>query len=260
MAVLRGFPVQGVVACFDEPNQVGDWWNIDAPRNAPAKNPGAHLSSVYWHSEFFQYELAMPIQSVSVSHPALAGRTQTYGGAGFWTSLPAIVGVGQSSATNHTLVTHSLGFVPLVMVAQNGVLITPGHIVQSQSAGRTRSVTAYATTSIVGLRDVMKSNDSALSATTLSYQVLVLRQRAQDGGKPLFGKSGDHVVVGRGKADTSRQYLRRVGSGDTPFVMPLGPVGDIANGRRRVVLGGTTITEADYTGSFTGPASITVGT
>lgn len=262
MPVFRGFPVEGVVAVFEEPNTIGDIEDFDAPRNGPAKNPAAHVGSVYWHSGFFQYELVSSIQSVTVNHTALNGRTQTYGGGvGVWSTFPAIVGVGQSRATNFTLVTHGLGYVPLSMVSLDGVLVCPGHPVQMIGTdGRTRSVSAYATSSIIGLREAAKSTQNTLSAVSVTYQVLVLRTPAVSSALPIFGLDGTSVVLGRGKVRTDRQYLRRVGSGDTPYVMPMGPVGDISNGRRRVVLGTTVITEPGYDGSFTGPSYITVGT
>lgn len=262
MPVFRGFPDQGVVAVFDEPNTTGDIEDFDAPRNGPAKNPAAHVGLVYWHSGFFQYELVSSVQSVTINHTALNGRTQTYGGGtGAWSTFPAIVGVGQSRATDFTLVTHSLGYVPLSMVSLDGVLVSPGHPVQMVGTdGRTRSVSAYATSSIIGLREVAKSTQNNLAAISVTYQVLVLRTPAANPSLPLFGRDGSSVVLANGKVRTDEQYLRRVGVGDTPYIMPLGPIGDISNGRRRVVLGSTVITEPGYDGSFTGPSYITVGT
>ncbi|WP_116654446.1 hypothetical protein [Pelagibacterium sediminicola] len=259
MRVIRGFKDQGIVACFEEPNTTGHPLDFDAPRNAPAKNPAAHVASVYWHSDFFQYELAMPLQTVSVSHPSLAGRVQVYGGDSFWVQLPEVQGWGRSGTAERTLVTHSLGYEPLAYVVWNGLLVTPGTIVQTESNGRARSVCAFVTSSVVGLFETMNSSNTALSAVSRTYQVLIFRQPAADAGKPLFGRVGSDVVIGRGKIDTSKQYMHAVAPGETPYVIPQGPIGDIGNGRARIAVGSNVITETDYVGSFTGPSFLTIG-
>lgn len=268
MAVLRGFPVQGVVACFDEPNQVGDWWDIDAPRNAPAKNPGAHLSSVYWHSEFFQYELAMPIQTVTINHPTLAGRSTELGerpgfggipGYGWNQPVPELTVLGNVGSSNHTLVTHNLGYRPLAFVAYQNRMVTTGTIVQSLSEGRSRCVTAYVTNSVVGLRETSVASGNSLPSISRGYSVLVFRIPEADALRALFGKEGSNVTMGRGLVDTSKSYLRRTGVGDSPFDIDRGPTIDINNGRARVVSGGSATTEPGYGGSFSGPSYTEVG-
>lgn len=264
MAVLRGFPVQGVVACFDEPNQVGDWWDIDAPRNAPAKNPGAHLAAVYWHSEFFQYELAMPIQTVSVDHPALAGRQIHWGYDLVYNGFNPDAGggylvPGQVAVADHALVDHGLGYEPLAFVAYDGRMLMPGVAVQTASAGRSRFVAPYATTSVVGLREVYNSSSSGLDAVNRSYQVMVFRVPLVDAGLPLFANSSGEVVIGRGKVSTGNAYARKVGAGATPFSMDQGRTVDLNNGRARIATGGVVTTEAGYGGSFVAPPFVPVG-
>ena len=266
MAVLRGFPSQGIVACFEEPSQTGNWWDIDAPRNAPAKDPTAYLSIVYWHSEFFQYELAMPIQTVSISHPSIAGRTSYWGydrvfNGGRSDAAPTsrYLVAGNVAASNHTLVTHGLGYVPLAFVAYNGRMLMPGVAVQTASEGRSRFVAPYVTETTVGLREVRNSSEAGLGAVSRSYQVMVFRVPEVQASVPLFGRSGGDVVVGRGKVRANRAYLRKVGAGATPFDIDRGRTVDLQNGRARIGTGGDLITEAGYGGAFSAPAFIPVG-
>lgn len=266
MAVLRGFPLQGVVACFDEPNQTGDWRDIDAPRNAPAKDPGAYLSSVYWHSEFFQYELAMPTQTVDVNHPALAGRTISWGfspvfdaSGGYVTSGMGFRVPGSVVVQDHVLVQHDLGYPPLAFVAYEGRMLMSGVAVQVASGGRNRFVAPYVTSSVVGIREVRNSSESTLVAVTKSYQVMVFRTPAVSAGLPLFSGDGDEVIFGRGKVNTANTYARKVGAGATPFSMDQDRTVDLNNGRSRIATGGSVTTEAGYTGGFTAPPFIPVG-
>lgn len=264
MAVLRGFPLQGVVACFDEPNQSGDWQDIDSPRNAPAKNPGAYLSTVYWHSEFFQYELAMPIQTVEVNHPALSGR-QIYWGynlvydGSYNDAANGYLVPGRVATASHTLVNHGLGYVPLAFVAYGGRMLMPGVAVQTASGGRSRFVSPYITDSVVALREVYNSSSSGLGAVSRAYQVMVFNAPASDVELPLFSGDGDETIIGRGKVSTDRTYAREVGDGATPFDIDQGRTLDLDNGRARIGTGGTVTTEAGYGGSFSAPPFVPVG-
>lgn len=268
MATLRGFPTENVIAVFDEPNSSGDIENFDAPRNDPVKNPAANISRVFFHTDFFQYELAMPIQSVNVSHPALAGRTSYWGPANqywinsatFTSAIPYAV-PGQNASRDTLLVTHNLGYVPLAFVAWSGRMLMPGVAVQVLSEGRTRFVSSYATTSGIYIREVYNSTDAAIAATNQSYQVLIFRTSVEDPDLPLMGLDEDtnQFILGRGKINTINSYLRRTGSGDTPFSIDYGPTIDVNSGRSRIVSGGVTTTEGGYSGSFTGPTFTTVG-
>lgn len=259
MPVLRGFPAEGVVALFDEAPGGGEIDDINSPRNGPAKTPQDFVTQVAWHSDFFQYEKAFPDQTVAVTHPALSGRTIVYGGGGFLWNLPGFAAYGQTAEFQHTLLTHNLGYTPLVHVVYDGVLVSPGTIVQSETGGRSRMVSIFATSTVVGLHEAARSSGSDLPAVSRSYDVRVYREPTADPSKPLFGKTGSNVIIGRGKIDTSKRYLRKVAPGETPYTIPLGPIGDHANGRKRVVLGSTVITEDNYTGSFTGPEYLTIG-
>lgn len=257
MPVLRGFPAENIVAVYDEAPGGGYIDIINSPRNAPAKNPGAHLSSVYWHSEFFQYELAMPIQTVSVSHPALSVKTTTYGPT--WLSGGVVV-LGDVADEDHLLVSHNLGYRPLAFVAYQGRVIGSGTLVQSQSNHRSRVVSPYVTTNQVRLRGIGRSSDLSLSSASRSYQVLVCRTPAPDPALPLFGKiPSGAVTLGRGMVITSNSYLRKIAPGESPFALDIGPTTDIRDGSVRYVSGGVVTTEGGYNGSFAGPDFLQVG-
>lgn len=266
MPVLRGFPSQNVVAVFNEPNTSGAIDNFNAGRNAPARLPGSNIVNTIWHSDFFQYELAMPIQSVTIEHPAIAGRQiywgfeQAYNGSN--PNAPEQIRYlvpGSVGTTNHTLIEHNLGYVPLAFVAWGGRMIMPGVPVQTATQGRSRFVAPYITTSTIFLREIRNSSANTLSAVSRTYSIIIFRVPAIQATRALFGKEGNNVVLGRGKIDTSKTYLRRTGAGASPFDIDLGRTIDLNNGRSRLVSGGNTITEDGYGGSFTGPSYIPVG-
>ncbi|AKR55696.1 hypothetical protein XM25_07770 [Devosia sp. H5989] len=266
MRVIRGFPEEGIVACFEEAPGGGDIKDINSLCNAPAKDPAGNLSAVYWHSDFFQYELALPLQTRTITHAALAGYSQYYQ----ITSVVTPVGsaptdgisfrrVGQSRATDIALVTHNLGYVPLFFVSFGGRVITNGSIVQVAGNGLTRWVSPYATSSIIGLREFAVSTTSALPAINCTYQALLFRNTEAQQGRPLFGLEGDNLVVGKGKVDTSKQYLRAALAGETDFDFDTGRTIDIRNGRSRHVSGGITTTESGYNGGFGGSGFVPMG-
>lgn len=262
---IRGFP-NGVIACFTEPNSVGDIEDYNAPRNAPAKNPGAYLDLVQWHIDFFQYELAFPIITTAVTHPTIPGQNKYWGPSNqYYMNDPTYVSAisyrvpGQTIVTDHTLVNHNLGYAPLAFVAWENTMIMPGVTVQIESDGRTRFISLFATSSVLGIREVATSSSASLPAVSRSYKSLIFKATEAQGGRPLFGREGANVVLGRGKVDTSKSYLRRVGGAETPFDLDRGPTIDINSGRTRVVTGGNFLTEPGYAGGFTGPTYVAVG-
>lgn len=256
-----------VAAVFDEAGGGGDIEDINAPCNAPAKNPGANLSRVTWHIDFFQYEIAAKATK-SINHASLAGRTEYFGVSGSGglingSTTPPASGIsvqvrGQVRTTTITLLTHNLGYVPLFMVAYDGHSLPNGMIVQTQSS-RGRMVSAFATSSIIGLREVAWSSQNTLAAVTRSYEVMCFRNPQAVPGSPLMALSGTRLVIGGGKVDTSKQYLRRTRSGESSFDFDRAPTTAFANGGVRVVTGGAVIDDELYDGSFAGPSYIPVG-
>lgn len=267
--VIRGFPTENIVACFLEAAGGGNIQSINAACNAPAKSPHLHLSSVYWHSDFFQYELAKPLTTKTINHDSLSGRTRYYGtstsdGLKNGSSSPPDTGIyisgsGAIRTDSITLLTHNLGYVPLCFVAYGGRMLTNGTLVQTQSGGRSRYVGAFATSSIVGLLETAISTDDDLDDVSRTYQVLVFRNPDPDSDRALFGKEGNNLVLGRGKIDTSRQYLRRVAAGESDFDIDLGRTIDIKGGGVRVATGGNKVSDSKYSGSFDGSDYISVG-
>lgn len=268
MATVRGFPDQNKIAVFNEPNSSGSIEDYNSSRNTPIRNPAASIANVFFHTDFFQYELAFPIQSVNVPHPGLAGRSYFWGPTDqYWINSPIYTSAisyqvpGQTAVTETLLVTHNLGYVPLVFVAWNGRMLMPGVAVQIDGEGLTRFVSSFVTTTGVYLREVYTSTEGVLNANNQSYQVLIFRTSQATAGLPLMGinSSNGQFILGRGKINTINSYLRRTGAGDTPFAIDYGPTIDINRGRARIVSGGVVSTEVGYGGSFGGPAYTSVG-
>lgn len=268
MAVIRGFDADGIVACFEEEPGGGAMFDIDAPRNAPAKTPSDYLSSLIWHQDLFQYEIAAGPTDVLVNHTALATKdtyiTVSLGGMGSGPFAPSgsTIGFLIQGDTRHTdilLYTHGLGYVPKFMVALSGRRLPDGYTVQIDGSGGHRRASVYATTTGIYLREYAVSTSIDLVATSLTYRVMVFRTRAPDPGLPLFAGDGSGMQLGRGVINTTRKYLRRTGAGDTPFSFNMGRTIDIKNGGVRSATGGTTVSEPRYDGSMSAPAYVAVG-
>lgn len=258
---IRGFPAEGVVACFDEPNTLGDIEDIDAPRNAPAKTPASYLTSLTWHSSLFQYEVAYE-GSVTINHAALAAKTTTItangfsiggGGASVTTNI-----VGDVSATDYLLATHGLGFIPTAMVALSGRMLPSGFIAQTSGAGL-RELAPFVTTSGVYIRDTSISGSSTLPGISLTYRVIVFNSPAPNPSLPLFGGGPTSLTMARGIIDGSKKYAKQVAVGESPYSINLGPTLDINNGRARSATGGTVQTEPGYGGGLSAPAFRNIG-
>lgn len=233
-----------------------------ADGNDPFSSPAANIDKVFFHSDFDYYGL-IASGTTTISHSSVAGVTGTQ------LAPPSIVsGInnmdvvvnGQIVAADHTLYTHGLGYVPKCFVAYAGQMLPTGFPVQQDDSSRVRFVCAYATTSIIGLREIGYSSASALSAVSRDYQYLVFRD-------PSTGLSGDQLLIeagnvwfGRGKFRSAEAHLRVAGAGDTPFGIALGPTAGYGNGGLRTKTpGGSTIDYGSYSGSFAAPTIINVG-
>lgn len=246
---------------FIEASGGGGILDFDASRNGPAKRPQDFIDLLLWHSKCFQYERALPPQDVTINHPAMAGAVRRVAVTltGIWGNVISNLYVdvwGNAGVTDHVLVTHNLGYAPLAFVAYEGRMLTAGTIVQQGANGQQRWVSAYATPSVIGLREVRVSSSltgsDTLAAASRSYKVLVFKESETDPSLPLFGKVGDRIVGARGGIDSAKHYLRRTGAGDSPFDMDLGRVMDLRNGKVRVTTGGNIVSEAGYTGAYAG--------
>lgn len=250
MRRFHGFSAQNVVASWTEPNTMGDFRDFNAPRNAPAKTPLAHLDKIAFHSSFYLYEKAID-RTVTVNHAAVATKS-VYDGFTRGSLRPlGIEWQGNQLETSRTLLSHGLGYTPLVLVAYSGRVIVGGTIVQTSSAG-TRFVSVYADNSVVGLGECAYANDANLPAVSRSYRVVVFRTPAPNPAKYQFSGNGDQFQIGRGVIDSSKSYLRRVTTSASDLDMDFGRTVDIKNGGARIVTGGNVQTDQFYNGSFTG--------
>lgn len=254
MRVIRGFDAQNIVACFEEPNTLGDPLDFDAPRNAPAKTPKGHLPLIAWHSDFFQYQLQASVYTVNVTHPAVAGKVQTWG---YGTTFGFL---GDAVETNQTLITHSLGYEPLAFVVKDGVTVMSGLPVQHVPAnGLRRTASSYVDNNVVGVKTVGISGYASsgvasvsLPAITVTYQVMLFVASVADPGEPLFGNDGNKVVLARGKINTDYLYARQVDMLESYFSLDLGRTVDNSNGAARIISGPNSWTGSGYLGSFLG--------
>src|SRR5690606_23173868 len=110
--------------------------------------------------------------------------------------------LGQGYETEHTLVTHGLGYTPLVMVAYDDAMVVGGTIVQSGSEGM-RFVSVFADANVVGLGECGYANDVDLPAVSRTYQVLVFNTPAPDPAQPLFSGDATSFQLGRGALDSA---------------------------------------------------------
>lgn len=206
---------------------------------APFDDPVTHIDSIYFCSDF-QYLSSVIEADVIINHASVSGLTGsgvtgTSAGDGSSGSSEKIAD-GRVIPAAHTLYTHSLGYVPPYMVLYNGEAIAGGTNVQPED-GRARLVSSYATSSIIGLKEVGFSNASTLAAVDRTYQVLIFRELAADPSKPLFHvKLGDGaLVMGQGKVTEDMALLRRVTAAEATFYIPVSPTLDIRNGAVRTV-------------------------
>lgn len=239
---FRGNITAGEVALFDEPNQTGSVFDIDAARNAPLKTPAENLDKVYFHSSLDSLEVESDT-TVTISHLAVSGGSsgQISGGggaAGGTASTGAAVNFEWGKgATTHELVTHDLGYIPDCLVIVGDLALAPGMPVQvSGTDGRMRYVTPYVTTTQVRIYEWSSVSGSALPAISLDYRVLVFRAPPSVSGKDLFRftASTGIVTMARNRFDSSRRYLQVV-PGGTQFGIAYGKTIDLANGAPRFV-------------------------
>src|SRR5690349_18735126 len=129
MRVIRGFPAEGIVACFNETPGGGNPKDINSPRNAPAKSPLLHRERIAFHSDYFQYELAMPVQSITVTLPAIPVTVTRFEPARYLFDTPPSIFIevnGGRQVGTVPLLYHNLGYPPLAMVSYAGRMVVGG--------------------------------------------------------------------------------------------------------------------------------------
>lgn len=251
--VLMNDPATQRVAVYEEAPGGGDADDPNSLRNRPLNSPQDWIDLIRFHADFDYYQVHSEPTEVVVNHPQVNSQSTNVGGGGM-----GVTRVGRVESAHHTLTLHGLGYPPAYMVALNGALIGPGSLVQTLSGGRSRKVTPYATATEIKLLEVGASSSSHLTATAITYEVVVFKAPVAENDLLVdFDPVTGAIILGNGKFDSSRKMLRRAGTGDSPFDLALGRTVDIKNGGTRTVLpDGTTFSETNYNGSFTGSDSI----
>jgi hypothetical protein len=246
---FREFPAENIVALFDEPaGSDGEVHDINAPRNAPAKNPAAHLDKIYFHSNLDSMEV-LADTTVSVAHalvPATSnGDTGSSGSNGSGTANQEGQPKYLASSINRTLYTHNLGYPPHCFALVDGKVLWPGMPVQTFAGGRGRYCSLYVTPTIVGLREWTSMSATDLPAISKDYRLLIIKQppaSPTDGKLFYLNPETGIVKVGRGRFSSDRRYLQVV-PGGTPWSFPGGRMLDLKNGAPRFLMPDGTIYE-----------------
>lgn len=222
-------PATGRCALYDEAPGGGDADNPNSMRNRPLNNPKSWLANIYFHSDFNYLEVATGPTVVSVSHPSVATVGVPPG---------ATINSGWANAVaDHVLLTHGLGYAPLVLVAQGSNIIWPGMPVQSDGVGGMRFATVHVNTTQVKLFEFAAVGTSALAATSINYTVIVIKNPPAGSGNILFDfdPATGAVRMGKEKFNSLRRYLQVV-AGGSPFGLSYGGrTIDLANGAPRAV-------------------------
>lgn len=225
-------------ALYDENGTDGDPDNPNSTRNAPLNNPNSHLDKIYFHSDFDYCEVGFGPTNVTINHSSVSP-----GGSPSGVGLNALLVYGTYSASN-VLLTHSLGYIPDFMVIADGDIIYGGTPIQYLSDGRTRNVTAYATTSQIILYETAIRTSSTIPALSKTYTIIVFLQPPEASGNVLidFNPTSGTVEMGKGKFNSSRRYLQIV-PGGSPFGFARGRTIDLNKGAPRFVDPDGTITD-----------------
>jgi hypothetical protein len=238
---FRALEALGVVALFTEAAGGGDVFDPAADRNAPMASPENYLGNIKLSSALDNMEVVSDT-TVTVSHGAVggAGSVDISGGGGGvagggGTGSFGIVNYG-AGATDTTLVTHSLGYEPDVLVVVGSQVLIPGMPVQFPAQPTGRFVSVYVTSSIVGLHEWSVVSGSGLSSVSKDYRVIVLRQPRDASGHKLidFDASTGVLKLGYDRFSSDRRYLQVV-SGGSPFRIAYGKTLDIKNGAPRFI-------------------------
>lgn len=272
-------PDTGRAALFDEPTTSGEASDPNSPRNAPLNNPDTNLQFIRFHSDFDYMETSLGPNEVIVNHPTIsAGGTPGSGQIG----IDGVIYYSNSSV-DHVLATHNLGYIPVFFVISDEDIVYSGQPIQFLPDGRTRKITAIATTTQIILREWSARTSVDLPSISKTYTVVVFRQPPPPSGNILFDFNPITGIVemGLGKFNSERAYLQ-TNSTNTGYGFSLGRSIDLQNGAPRYVDPDSTITDPvptttsakirftlepntaafgpslGYTGSFLGSPSIEV--
>lgn len=210
---------------------------------APFDDPTKHWDKIRFHSDLQYLNDALSVPGISLTHQSVAGTSgtgyappSTPGGGGATGSITR----GQVVVQTQTLYTHGLGYVPEFTVKWNGTTLYPGMLVYQDKPAKTcRFASAFATSSIIGIRTVGISSSVTLPSQATSYDLTIFRQTAKIPGAPLakvVANDAEDFVVGYGRVTSALVPLRQAGVGDVDVIMyPIGPCVDIREGAVRTI-------------------------
>lgn len=281
-------PTTGNVALYREPVDSGAYDDPNSARNAPLNDPENNLKHILWHIQLDNMEVFQQ-QDVTINHPDIAAGTSNIEGGTTGEGASLSGGYDYSyTPVDHELLTHGLGYEPIVYVADGTKIISPGYIIQRAGPGgtATRYISLYVDTNKVYLREHGARGGAILPGISKTYTVLVIRrQRAAEGNTPPilqdFNETTGLLKLGDGRFSSDRRYLQVV-PGGTPFGLVLGKSMDFNNGAPRFIdadgnivdpvpaeftvriyvgtstYGADLSTPGNYNGSFTGSETIRI--
>jgi len=225
-------PSTGRCALFEEPVETGDFNDPDSARNAPLNSPSTNLQYLYFHSDYDPMEVIGPVD-ITINHGTVPANPASGGAVGQLTTGVSYGGY----TTDYAVHTHGLGYVPDFLAVVGSDIMSPGYPVQFALAdGRCRFVTFYATTTQIRAYEFAMQTSASLSAISIDYSLLILRQPPAPTGDVLLDSDPETgiVTMGRGKFSSDRKYLQIV-DGGSPFALPTGKTVDLANGTFRSI-------------------------
>lgn len=217
-------PVTGQCALFTEIGTTGAFDDPTAARNAPLLSPASHLGNLKFHSDLDHFEVAFS-GSASIVHAAISA-----------ISVPAGQNLAfewNAASDDQLLFTHSLGYVPFVLVVVGSNILWPGMPVQAVTGGA-RYASAYADTTTVRIATTAAIGATAMPSQATTYSYLVFKDPPAAFGNVLFDfDPGTGIVsMGLGKFSSDRAYLQVV-PGGSPFGFAMGRSIDLNNGAPR---------------------------
>jgi len=224
------FASAGIVALYEEAPGGGDFRDIDAPRNRPARDPANWLANIYFHSDLDNLEVESDT-TVTINHAPVAAGS----GPGGSVTVNGTVQYGGATAT-HLLISHGLGYKPHVLVLVGDNVLFAGTPIQTDADKRMRSVSPYVTTSEVRLHEWTVRTSNVLGAVSKDYRVIVFRQPPAPSGNKLrdFQPGAGIFQLAFGRFDVDRRYLQVV-PGGTPWGLSSGRSIDLKRGGVRLV-------------------------
>ena len=202
--------------------QDGDQWLIWTSADGSDKEDVWDDPLAYWDRVRFWDKLqylndSLSVDGITLTHQSVAGVTGSGYAPAETRGTTGAIANGQILVQDQTLYTHSLGYPPQCQVRYDGMVVNPGMVVQDLTR-RIRFVSVYATSSIIGIRNVGISNTDNLPSIDVDYDLTIFRQPAVQTGAPLMHLhlDGDEpLVMGHGRITSAQRPLRRTAPGDT---------------------------------------------